>query len=50
MNSEFDVVESADGHAILSSIEILWGLGENCMVVGTHHIIESLSIETHVLV
>ena len=21
---EFDVVESADGHAILSSIEILW--------------------------
>jgi hypothetical protein len=34
-----DDVESADDLAILSSIEIIWCLGKNCMAVGTGHII-----------
>jgi hypothetical protein len=34
-----DDVESADDPAILSSIEIIWCLGKNCMAVGTGHII-----------
>ena len=33
------VVESADDLTILSSIEILWHWGKNCMAVGTRHII-----------
>jgi hypothetical protein len=32
-----DVVESADDPAILSSIEIIWYVGKNCMAVGTRH-------------
>jgi hypothetical protein len=34
------VVQSADAHANLSSIEILWYLGKNCTSVGTVHIID----------
>jgi hypothetical protein len=33
------VVQSADTHANLSSIEITWYLGKNCMSVGTGHFI-----------
>jgi hypothetical protein len=34
-----NVMESANDLANLSSIEILWHLGKNCMAIGTHHII-----------
>jgi hypothetical protein len=31
------VVQRADDLAILSSIQIIWSSGSNCMVVSTHH-------------
>jgi hypothetical protein len=39
MLSHMYVVQSADAHANLSSIEIIWCLGKNCTSVGTVHII-----------
>jgi hypothetical protein len=40
MLSHMYVVQSADARANLSSIEIIWCLGKNCMSVGTVHIID----------
>jgi hypothetical protein len=47
-SSADNLVESADNLAILSSIEIIWCLGKNCMDVGTHHIIVESAIQVQV--
>jgi hypothetical protein len=45
-----NVVESADGLANRSSIEIIWCAGKNCWVVGTvriivnMHVVESIDV------